>query len=347
MRLASSILVLSTVVWSIIEGVSARALGQSPIQHGFETPGAVSGRVILEDTNGPAQFAAVPLQSVIIAAVQVAQVDATPLQTETDPRPMLSPPDNFKDRPLPEPASFLQQAVMTGDRYAGLRKAYVCHIHLSVQPSKMVSAKSPRSQDYDFFYLHGKEVHSLIALNDRPLSEAEKAQDRQRLEEEASQNTSSDPSIFKAETLASAALATDVFTDEKRFFRDGRAVIWFRFKGDRRRTPRTLIELIANALDGTVEIDEQDHAIVSMHGMTRDDLIVDHRLLIPRRFNALVYEGKRINDEMYVPSLVTMAVATWQPEGVTANSQWKRSLELRTYTVSTCEKFRTTSTILP
>ncbi|WP_130418242.1 hypothetical protein [Edaphobacter modestus] len=105
--------------------------------------------------------------------------------------------------------------------------------------------------------------------------------------------------------------------------------------------------MIAKSLEGTVLIDEQDYAIVSMHGVTRDDLIYNHQLLIPRSFNTLVYEGKRVNDEMYVPSLVTIAVANRQPEGVTANSDWKRSLELRTYTVTSCEKFRVTSTILP
>ncbi len=84
-----------------------------------------------------------------------------------------------------------------------------------------------------------------------------------------------------------------------------------------------------------------------MHGVTRDDLIYNRQLLIPRLFNTLVYEGKRINDEMYVPGLVTIASANLQPESVTANSSWKRSLELRTYTVISCEKFRVTSTILP
>ncbi|WP_263385912.1 carboxypeptidase-like regulatory domain-containing protein [Granulicella arctica] len=59
MWLASIILVLS-----VVTSVSGWGAGQTTIQHRLVTPGSISGRVTLDDTNGPARFAAVSIQPV-------------------------------------------------------------------------------------------------------------------------------------------------------------------------------------------------------------------------------------------------------------------------------------------
>ncbi len=252
------------------------------------------------------------------------------------------------DSSLPEPGVFLKQVAMTGDRYAALRQSYVCRTHLLVQPSKLAASNAATTQDYDSFFVRGREIHRLLAVDDHPLSEAGKEAESSRVEEEIHGFVATGKQVAApAVTLEAAVLTMDVFTAERRTVDDGRSVISFHFQGDHRRKPRTILEMIARSLQGDVRIDEQDRAIVSMHGATRDDLIYNRQVLIPRLFHALVYEAKRVNDEIYVPSLVTIAAATRQPEGVTANIDWKRSLELRTYTVTSCEKFRVTSTILP
>jgi hypothetical protein len=90
-----------------------------------------------------------------------------------------------------------------------------------------------------------------------------------------------------------------------------------------------------------------DRAVVEINGMTEDNVILNGRFLMPDKFPALVYKAKRVNDEIYVPSLVRIAVADDQAEGVLAAELWKHSLELRTYSVSSCRKFRVSSTIIP
>lgn len=248
--------------------------------------------------------------------------------------------------PLPESASFLNQVATAGDRYASLRQDYVCRTRLRIEPSELSASRAPVTEDYDSFYLGGRELHRLIAVDGHPLSDAAKAEEESRLQEET-QKVTVNGTYAPAATLEGTVLATSIFTDEKRLVSDRRNLISFHFEGDRRREPRTILEMIAKSLSGNVLIDEQDHAIVKMNGTTRYDVIYGRQLLVPRSFKALVYEAKRVNDETYVPTLVTIAAANRQRVGVTANVNWKRSLELRTYTVTSCEKFRVTSRILP
>ncbi|RZU40132.1 hypothetical protein [Edaphobacter modestus] len=115
--------------------------------------------------------------------------------------------DGLPNLPLPEPGAFLKQATITGDRYADLRQKYVCRTHLLIQPSKESSSKAAITEDYDSFYIRGKEVHRLLAVNDHHLSEAEKAKERNRLEEDAQKSVGIEKTIVPPVTLASVVLA--------------------------------------------------------------------------------------------------------------------------------------------
>jgi hypothetical protein len=265
---------------------------------------------------------------------------ASPLQS--DPVPLTL------DAPLPKQADFLKQVAAKGDRYAELRQNYVCRTSLVIQPKQSSDSKASMSEDYDSFFVNGKEIHRLQAINGRPLSEAAKDEEDVRLQKEISTTIPHKRiSATGPQTLEEAVFAADVFTGEQRTVKDGRNYISFHFQGNRQRHPKSILELIAGYLQGDVLIDEKDHAIVQMRGVTQADVIYAHQLFIPGQFPALIYQAKRINDEMYVPSLVTIAVADRQPEGTLATILWKSSLETRTYTVESCKKFRVTSTILP
>ncbi len=128
--------------------------------------------------------------------------------------------------PLPEPSTFLRQVSIMGDRFADLRQNYVCRTHLLIQPSKE-SSKPPLNEDYDSFYVHGREVHRLLAVNDHPLSEAEAAEERKRLEQEMQRSGETKATMVAPANLSSAVLTTDVFTEEKRVVRNGRSLIRF------------------------------------------------------------------------------------------------------------------------
>jgi hypothetical protein len=249
---------------------------------------------------------------------------------------------------LPEQADFLRQVEEKRDRYAQLLQDYVCRTNLLIKPSRLANSKRPTSEDYESLYINGKEIHHLLAIDGHPLSEAAKNEEDARLQKEVAASTQlGKKSVAQNPTLEEAVLKIDIFTAEQRLVRDGRAYIAFNFHGDRYRRPKSILELIAKSLHGDVLIDENDHAIVEFHGSTDDDVTYNQELLIPRHFPALVYQAKRVNDEIYVPSLVTIAIADRQPVGKLATNMWMRSLELRTYTVESCKKFRVTSTILP
>lgn len=250
-------------------------------------------------------------------------------------------------QPLPEPAVFLKAVAAKGDRYARLRQDYLCLTQLVIQPNRLSRSQTPVTEEYESFYVNGGEIDRIVKINDVPLSQQAIAEQETRLKQEtdAALSLKSKPKP-QTPTLEETVLATNLFSNEQRIVRDGRTFISFSFRGDRHRIPQNLIEKIAGSLKGDLLIDETDRVIVEMNGVTQDDVIYNGRFLMPDKFPALVYRAKRINDEIYVPSLVRIAVANDQPDNVLASDQWKRSLELRTYSVDSCRKFHVTSTII-
>lgn len=253
------------------------------------------------------------------------------------------------DAPLPEPREFLKGVSVKDDQYARLRKDYLCQTEVVIQPNRFSRSRTPITEEYESFYINGREIDRVVKVNNVPISERAIALQDARLKKETDVALSAGGKAAKpsAPTLEETVLATSIFSDEKRIWKDGRSLISFKFRGDRRRVPQTPNEMIGKMLRGDVLIDETDHAIVEISGITRDDVIYNDRFLMPDKFQALVYEAKRINDEIYVPSLVRIAVADDQPDGVLAAELWRRSLELRTYSVSSCRKFRVSTTINP
>jgi hypothetical protein len=258
-----------------------------------------------------------------------------------------SEPESSTPAPLPEQAAFLKLVAEKGDRYALLRQDYICRTNVLVKPSQLAKSQAPISEDYESFYVNGKEIHRILAFNGKPLSEEAKAEEDARLQKDIQATAKSKKTPVETGTLESAVLANDIFTGETRIFKDGRSYISFHFQGNHHTEPKSILEVMAKYLQGDVLIDEKDLAIVAFHGTTQEAVIYNNELLIPAKYPALIYEAKRINDEIYVPSLVTIAVAGPQEVGTLATNMWKRSLEVRTYTVDSCRKYRVTSTILP
>ncbi|WP_260737496.1 hypothetical protein [Tunturiibacter lichenicola] len=270
-----------------------------------------------------------------------------PAFSQTEQAPTIAPA--AVEMPLPEPHEFLKGVSVKDDQYARLRKDYLCRTEVVIQPNRWSRSRTPISEKYESFYINGREIDRVVELNNVPLSERSIAQQDARLKKETDTALSSEGKTAKpsAPTLEETVLATSLFVDEQRVWRDGRSFISFKFRGDRHRVPDSATEAIAKLLKGSVLIDEADRAIVEINGTTQDDVIYSNRFLMPNKFQALVYEAKRINDEIYVPSFVRIAVADDQADGVLAAELWKRSLELRTYSVSSCRKFRVTTTIVP
>jgi hypothetical protein len=263
------------------------------------------------------------------------------------PQPQSEPESSSPAPPLPEQTAFLKLVAEKGDRYALLRQDYVCRTNLLIKPNQLAKSKAPISEDYESFYVNGKEIHHLLAFNGKPLTEEAKAAEDDRLQKDIQTTAKGKKVQRETGSLESTVLATDIFTGEDRIVKDGRSYISFHFQGNRHREPKSILEVMAKYLQGDVLIDEKDHAIVAFHGTTTEDVIYNNDLLIPGKYPALVFEAKRINDEIYVPSLVTIAIAGAQEMGPLATNMWKRSLEVRTYTVDSCRKYRVTSTILP
>jgi len=235
-----------------------------------------------------------------------------------------------------------------GDRYSEIRQNYICRVGLHIQPNQYANSKTPISQEYESLYANGREIQRLLTVNGHPLAPDAKAMEDARVQREIEASLGQKkPSSGLATTLEGAVLATNVITDEQRIVKDGRSYITFNFHGDRQSHPRSTLELIAKSLEGSMVIDEKDRVAVEMNGITQDDVLYGGWLLVPRKFPALIYAARRINDELYVPSDVSIAVANRQVAGVTASVEWKRSLERRTYKVESCRKFRVTSRILP
>jgi len=253
------------------------------------------------------------------------------------------------EAPLPEPREFLKGVSVKDDQYARLRKDYLCNTEVEIRPNRLSRSRVPVTEQYESFYINGREIDRVVKVNNVPISERAIALQDARLKKQTDAAISAEGKAAKPTppTLEETVLATSIFSDERRIWKDGRSFISFKFKGDRHRVPQTPNEMIAKMLRGNVLIDETDRAIVEISGITQDDVIYNNRFLMPDKFQALVYEAKRINDEIYVPSLVRIAVADDQADGVLAAELWKRSLELRTYSVSSCRKFRVSSTIIP
>jgi hypothetical protein len=250
---------------------------------------------------------------------------------------------------LPEPVAFLKSVTINSDQYARLRQDYLCQTEVVIRPKKSSRSQTTVTEEYESFYINGKEIDRVVKVNDVPLSERAIAQQDARLKKETDAALSSNGSRGKppGPTLEEMVLAKSIFSDERRIWKDGRSFIAFKFRGDHHIVPQTPTEAIARFLKGDVSIDEADHAIVEIKGVTQGDVVYSGRFLMPDKFEALVFQAKRINDEIYVPSLVRIAVADDQADEALAAEFWNRSLELRTYSVSSCRKFRVSATIIP
>ena len=259
-----------------------------------------------------------------------------------------SPPDTTTSS-LPDTATLLKQVIANGDQYAKTLQRYICRTNLLIDPNHYPdSPKNPTSQEYESFYINGKEIQRLLTVNRHPLSAAAKAQEEARVQKEIDSDLlDAKPFRGLAGTLQGSVLTTAIFTDEQRIFKDGRSYITFNFHGNHRSHPDSILGLIAKSLKGNAIIDEKDLVVVEINGTTQDDVVYNRELMVPRKFPVLIYNAKKINDELYVPSLVSIEIAARQDYNDSALIPWNRSLERRTYMVESCRKFRVTSRILP
>jgi hypothetical protein len=222
--------------------------------------------------------------------------------------------------PLPL-AALIQRASTQQTNYARVRQRYHCYYNAHGGPTR--DEFGYISRIYESFFYKGREVTRTIALGNHRLADDLKPAEQQRVDKQEllidglpETNRPALPGGTSYEnskgdwqdSIEAAILRTAKFSNEHRIDSQDRSLIEVDFQGDqinqhlRRRELGTDAEAVAAYTAGSVQFDEQDGALVHLHGEVKQRVVTNGRILADPRMK-IDYRATRINGELYVPSL--------------------------------------------
>lgn len=212
---------------------------------------------------------------------------------------------------LPDPSALLRAASDKEDAFAIERQKYVC----TYKNNDMIKGTN---RLYDSFYVRGREIERLLAVNGVPIAPDEKLAEEARVTAEikADQQKGAAPFVGLAggmnfsgsehrwaQTVEGAILRGSTFSNERRVMYRNRPAIQIDFKGDRKFKPHTDEERVARGLAGTIIVDEESGAIVRIGADAIEDIYNRWgNLLAAHTIMFLGFDAVRIADNLYVPS---------------------------------------------
>jgi hypothetical protein len=210
---------------------------------------------------------------------------------------------------LPNVDTLLQAAAEKQNVFAFKRQQYTCVM-------KSLDQASNTSRLYESFYIHGREIKRLFAINDEPLDPFRKEQEEARVKEEIRASQQMPLPSFAAmaggwsfaegnhpwsETVEGAILRMSSFSEETLILYKERLAIRLEFHGNSRSKANTPVERAARVFAGQIIVDQTDGAIVHIEGEAKSDVKDDTSVLVGRGYK-LNYDAVKIAEGLYVPS---------------------------------------------
>ncbi len=180
------------------------------------------------------------------------------------------------------------------------------------------SVKRHETSEYTFFYFHGDEVSTLMAKDGKPLSDAERKKEDERVRKHIEQIQAHAAKREAKEEKAHEErkeekddddvdieifLRACQFTNPRRERFRGQDVLVFDFEGNPEFKPRKLVEKIVQKLAGVIWIDEKSLDVARLEAYFVSDAKIAGGLLINLQHGTgFVFEQAYLNNEVWLPT---------------------------------------------
>jgi hypothetical protein len=200
------------------------------------------------------------------------------------------------------------------ENYAGTR------VEQETQFEKDGKVKKTEENEYNFFYLNGDEISTLVKKDGKPLSDAEQKKENEKTQkeitdiqkreakkeakdekakEEGKEKKDKDGDDVGIETFLRACQ----FVNPRRERFRGQDVLVFDFEPNPEFQPHKMVERIVHELAGVVWIDEQAHEVARLEAYFVGDFRVAGGLLANlQKGTSFVFEQSFFNNEVWLPT---------------------------------------------
>ena len=206
------------------------------------------------------------------------------------------------EKPLPNLEALLERAKSGSDAMMEMRKTYTFKETLVAdQLDSHGNKKGTHTDEYQVFYVKKTEVLQHIAHDGSPLSEADKTKEQERVDKRVADIKAGKPKDRAGITLkASTLIKLATVSAPRREMRNGRPTIVFDYKGNTKTVSDGLPEQIIKKLEGILEIDEQEAAIVHMTGTLQENFHVLGGLAVNvKKGSRFEMDAMRVNNEVW------------------------------------------------
>lgn len=215
---------------------------------------------------------------------------------------------------LPDIASLLKDIERNQKAVEAAVEQYACR--KTVEQVEAGEKGKGKVEEYEVFYLAGREVDRLVKKDGKDLGPSEQQkenakvekrvreyQEKQAKEDQKHAAGSDREGKHGVNITVSTFLRACRFTNPRRQTFRGQEVIVFDFEPNPGFKPQNLAESIVSKLVGSVWIDEQAHQVVRLEASLNRDLKIGGGLLASlQKGSAFVFEQQKIDNEVWLPS---------------------------------------------
>ncbi len=212
------------------------------------------------------------------------------------------------EKPLPNLESLVERAKASSDAMLELRKSYTYkQTVVADELDSHGNKKGTHTDEYQVFYVNKTEVVQHMAHDGKPLSDADKRKEQDRVDKRVAEIKAGKQKDHTGITLkVSTLLKLATISAPRREMRTGRPTIAFDYKGNTKADSKDLVEQIMKKLEGTIEIDEQDAQLVHLTGTLQENFHVLGGLAVNvKKGSRFEMEAMRVNDEVWFAKTFT------------------------------------------
>ena len=207
------------------------------------------------------------------------------------------------EKPLPNLEALLDRAKSSSDAMLELRKNYTYkETKVADEFDSKGNNKGRHTDEYQIFYVEKTQLQQHIAHDGKPLSDGDGKKEQERVDKQVAEikahTQRKDPHAMVLRVSTLIKLAT--VSAPRREMRNGRSTIIFDYKGNLRSKADGIFEEMIKKLEGTIEVDEHDAAIVHLTGTLQENFRVLGGLAANiQKGSHFEMNAARINDEVW------------------------------------------------
>lgn len=180
------------------------------------------------------------------------------------------------NKPLPDPRQMKDRVLETERKSAKEKERYLCEVQTETDElDGSGKLKKHTTEESEQFYVNGQEIDHTLSKDGKPLNGDAAKKEQDRVNKQVRKY--SDPKQVKKaqqeeDKQAELFLKALRYTNGRRDYRDGRAVVSYDLSGDPSFHPKSLEEKFAQALTGRISIDEESGELIDLRVSTDHDI---------------------------------------------------------------------------